>query len=100
MKILSFLQGPGIDHFPNSFPEFMVPPQPQELFLLLLEEERYEEFISLLQMSLSFTVIQGETGSPLPSRRPLAARFLHLLATCELYKQEGTVPLGLATSSV
>ena len=50
-------------------------------------------------MSLSFTVIQTETGSPLLSRRPLTERFLHLLSICELYKQEGTALLGLTTLS-
>ena len=48
-------------------------------------------------MSLSFTVMQTETGSPLLSRRPLTERFLHLLSICLLYKQGGTALLGLTT---
>ena len=42
-------------------------------------------------MSLSFMVMQNESGSPLLSTSPLTERFLHLLSNCELYKQEGEV---------
>ena len=98
--ILPTLQGPGINPFPTSVPEFM--------FNLNHKKRYFSCYYRKKHMRTSYLCCKGCGTSQIfrvsleahfVPWMPPAERFQHLSSICELYKQ-GATPLGLTTLSV